>query len=228
MRSLVDETGRIPPDGLTRAKAHLQAMRRQAALAATQPVAGISRGAWTWKGPGNIGGRTRSLAFSPANPSTIFAATVGGGIWKTTNGGSSWAPVDDFLANLAVTTIVFKPGEPATLLAGTGEGFFNFDAIRGAGIFRSTDGGTTWSQLPSTRNFNYDFVNRIAFSADGSIALAATGTGLFRSVDGGATWSATPVFTPATFAGQNPTMTDVKFLPGSSTFAVASGFRGKA
>ena len=229
LRSLVDENGVIPADGLARARAHVQGMRRQGALAANQPVAGISRGAWTWKGPGNIGGRTRALAFSPTAPATIFAATVGGGIWKTTNGGASWAPVDDFLANLAVTTIVFKPGEPATLLAGTGEGFFNFDAIRGAGIFRSTDGGTTWAQLPSTANVNYSFVNRLAFSADGSIALAATGSGVFRSVDGGATWSATPVpFNPAIFPGQNPVFTDVKFLPGSSTLAVASGYRGSA
>ena len=60
-------------------------------------------GTWQSIGPGNVGGRTRALLIDPVNPDVMYAAAVAGGIWKTTNGGNSWAPLNDFLANIAVT-----------------------------------------------------------------------------------------------------------------------------
>ena len=101
--------------------------------------AGISNSSWTWLGPGNIGGRVRAVVIDPSNTNNMFAGSVGGGIFKSTNGGASWAPVNDFMANLAVSTIVMKPGLPTTMFAGTGEGFYNADGIRGAGVFTSID-----------------------------------------------------------------------------------------
>jgi hypothetical protein len=222
--SLKDENGFIPPDGLMKARAHANEMRALRLSGAAPPLAGISRDGWTWKGPGNIGGRTRALAIDPANANNILAGTVAGGIWRSTNAGASWAPVDDFMANLAVTSIVYRPGSPNTLYAATGEGFFNGDAIRGAGIFRSIDNGVTWTQLASTANANFYYVNRLAFSADGSMLLAATGTGVWRSADGGVSWGAGAVLT----IYGNSTVTDVKFLSGSSTQAVAAGYTGIA
>ena len=55
------------------------------------------------------------------------------------------------------------------MYAGTGEGFYNTDGIRGAGVFTSTDGGTTWTQLPSTANASWFYVNKLAMSPDGAI-----------------------------------------------------------
>ena len=217
-----DETGTIRPNGLMIAKGQADAMRerqrRRFAGFAPQEIpsiAGINNGTWTWIGPGNIGGRTRALAIHPTNPQVILAGGVAGGIWRTSNAGASWAPVDDFMANLAVSCIVYKPGDPSKVFAGTGEGFFNGDAIKGAGIFQSDDGGITWRQLPSTTGPGETFtlVNRLAFSADGSVLLAAA-SGVRRSVDNGASW----VPTLATL------VTDVRFLPGSSTAAVAVGY----
>jgi hypothetical protein len=228
MLSYRDENGYIPPDGLMKAKAHVNEMRALAASGAAPPAAGISRGGWTWKGPGNIGGRTRAIAIDPANANNILAGTVGGGIWRSTNAGASWAPVDDFMANLAVTSIVYQPGSPGIVYAGTGEGFFNGDAIRGAGIFRSADNGLTWTQLPSTANSNFFFVNRLAFSADGSILLAATSTGVRRSLDGGTSWGSGPVLTLTGSGFGGVVATDVKFLTSSNTLAVASGYNGIA
>jgi hypothetical protein len=216
-----DENGNIAPDALMRARRQLDAMRaREAELrrlnpGAPQEIAGVSPGAWAWVGPGNVGGRTRALAIHPTTTSTIFAGGVSGGIWKTTNNGGVWAVVADFMANLAVTSIVYRPGDPSTMFASTGEGFFNFDAIQGAGIFKSIDGGTTWPQLPSTANSNFFWVNRIAFSADGNTLLAATRSGLYRSTDLGASWSLRLT------AGNG--LLDVEFLPGSNTHAVAGG-----
>jgi hypothetical protein len=212
----LDENGEIPDGALMRAKAQVDNLR------AAQPwrpyAAGITRSNWAWLGPGNIGGRIRAVAIHPATTSTIFIGSVSGGIWKTTNSGAAWSVVDDFMANLAVTSIVFQPGAPSTMYASTGEGFINFDAIRGAGIFKSTDGGVNWAQLASTANLNFYYVNRLAFSANGSILLAATrDTGMWQSVDGGNLW------TSAT--GDAAAMLDVKFIPGSNTLAVAGGRR---
>jgi hypothetical protein len=70
------------------------------------------------------------------------------------------------------------------MYAGTGEGFFPGDAIRGAGVFKSTDGGTTWAQLGSTSTSGFWYVNRLASSPDGGTLLAATWDGIFQSTNG--------------------------------------------
>ena len=217
-----DENGRIPRDGLLRARAQADVMRRASRDLAARDVssgsindaAGISRSAWSWIGPSNIGGRVRAVVIHPSSPSTILTGGVAGGIWKSTNGGTTWRVIDDFLANLAVSTMVYRPSEPNRLYVGTGEGFFNADSIRGAGVFVSTDTGESWSQLGSTANVDFDFVNRLAFSADGNTLLAATRTGLFRSTDLGGSWAKVL---------DQPNMLDVKFIAGSSGQVVAAG-----
>jgi hypothetical protein len=143
-KSLVDENGVIDPDGLTRAKAHVDAMR------AAQPPqdAGVTPASWTSLGPGNYGGRIRSFLIDPADPNRMFIGSVSGGIWMTTTGGTNWSPINDFMANLAVASMVMS-ADATTMYAGTGEGFFNGHSARGAGVFKSIDRGVTWSQLPS-------------------------------------------------------------------------------
>lgn len=186
LESLRDERGNIDPDGLTRAHRHLARMK---AATGESPVAGLEPGYWTAMGPGNIGGRLRAVAIHPTDTQKIWVGSVAGGIWATTNGGAYWAPVNDFMANLAVTSIIFDPSDPNVMYAATGEGFFNADAIRGAGVFKSTNGGVGWSQLASTANSNFIFVNRLAISPNGLTLLAATSTGIWRSLDGGAVWN---------------------------------------
>src|SRR5262249_4294869 len=62
-------------------------------------------GSWTQLGPGNIGGRTRGFVINPGTPSTMYAAGVAGGVWRTTDSGSSWAPLTDLIANIAVNSL---------------------------------------------------------------------------------------------------------------------------
>jgi photosystem II stability/assembly factor-like uncharacterized protein len=154
---------------------------------------------WEWLGPGNVGGRIRAIVIDPADPDIIYVGTASGGIWKTTNHGRDWTPLDDFMASLAVGCLVMHPTRSNILYAGTGEGFFNdlagttnTAAVRGAGIFKSTDSGRTWEQLDSTADHPaFWFVNRLAIPPAprlNTIILAATHTGLFRSDDGGRTW----------------------------------------
>lgn len=148
-----------------------------------------SLGQWTPLGPGNIGGRTRVILIHPDKPEILYAAGVAGGVWKSANGGDRWEPLTDFLPNLAVATMLMDPADPNTIYAGTGEGFGNFDAVRGAGILKTTDGGETWTQLESTNNADFYYVFKLVASRKDSRRIyAATRTGIFRSMDAGETW----------------------------------------
>ncbi len=164
-------------------------------LNATAAAGGLL-GNWSNLGPTNQGGRTRQLLIDPTNPSIMYAASVGGGVWKSTNGGGSWNQLTDLvLPNIAVSSLAMDPSNPQVLYAGTGEGFFNGDAIRGNGIYKTTDGGATWVALSATVPTpgvagTFSYVNQIVVSARYPSRLyAATRTGLYRSNDSGATWS---------------------------------------
>jgi|CXWL01.1.fsa_nt_gi photosystem II stability/assembly factor-like uncharacterized protein len=177
-------------------------------LPGTDPGAEQSLGAWTFLGPDNIGGRTRALLIHPTKPLTMWAAGVGGGVWKTTTGGLGWTPQTDALPNIAVSALALDPKNPNVLYAGTGEGTFNTDAIRGLGMYKTTDGGTTWSQLAATKVPDFQYVTDIVVSkSDSKRVYVSTRKsdaiyrvndqgeivgyyrpGVFRSLDGGATF----------------------------------------
>jgi Fibronectin type III domain/RTX calcium-binding nonapeptide repeat (4 copies)/Domain of unknown function DUF11 len=182
----------VPAGAFARADRQLDAMavaQAQAPAAAATGGAGLARANWSWLGPGNVGGRIRALVVDPRNLQTIWIGGVAGGIWKSVDGGGSWKPEDDFMANLAVSTLVISPADSNVLYAGTGESFVS-SGLRGNGVFKSVDGGTSWTQLPSTAGADWLYVNRLAIDPrDARVLLAATSTGLFRSVDAGVSWT---------------------------------------
>ena len=147
-------------------------------------------GEWQELGPGNIGGRTRALVIHPTETDIMYTAGVAGGVWKSDNAGESWQPLSDLATNLAVTTLSLDPTNPDVIYAGTGEGFFNSDALRGDGIFKSTDAGVTWEQISSTAsNEHFHYTNKVVHSPNDNQRLyAATRSGVQRSNDGGETW----------------------------------------
>jgi photosystem II stability/assembly factor-like uncharacterized protein len=150
--------------------------------------AAASLGAWSSLGPGNIGGRTRTLVIDSRRPEVMYAGGVAGGVWKTTNGGESWFPLADLMANLAITSLAMDPANSNVLYAGTGEGF-TVVGVRGNGIFKTTDGGSRWTRLASTQNASFHYVNDIVVSPrSGSRLYAATHTGVWRSTNGGRSW----------------------------------------
>ena len=155
-------------------------------------IPGIS---WKERGPDNVAGRTRSLVVSSLDPSgqTVFAAGVGGGIWKTTNisaAAPNWTPVNDLFANIAITTIAQDPSDGNLMYFGTGEGWSNADAVRGDGIWKSTDGGATFTQMAGTgSNANFHFVNKIVVHPITGDVYAATNNGLFRYTIASGIWT---------------------------------------
>jgi hypothetical protein len=223
-----DENGHYDPNDLLKARNYVQTMPLIPGVwspsGATGPTDGSDpdaiTAAWEDIGPGNIGGRVRSLLIDPANPSNLFAGAVAGGIWRSTNGGALWSPVNDFLPNLAVTCMALDRLNPSVMYAGTGEFFTTAnDGTQGAGVFQSTDGGATWKQLSSTATTEWQFVNGLDVSpANSQIVLAAQTNGLYRSTNAGATWT-----------NVNPDFAQgVKFDPNNGNLAIAGGFDGLA
>ena len=179
----------------------LRAQEQRKALVAAAPAmheksAGLQPAQWQALGPSNVGGRVRSLAFDPRDPSRLLAGTASGGLWISPDGGSTWSPNNDFLPNLSISAIVFDPSNAAIVYAGTGEASAG---LVGVGVFKSTDGGNTWRYLAATNpdaNLDWRFVNRLAIDPSSPQVLLAgvtndnlTSGAIYRSTDGGASWT---------------------------------------
>src|SRR6185312_9177913 len=113
---------------------------------------------WMSLGPApiNVGGslayagRINSIALHPTDPQTLYVGTATGGVWKTTNAGTSWAPLTDDQPCLAMGSVVIDPVNPLIVYAGTGEENFSLDSYQGCGVLVSKDGGTTWANSSTT------------------------------------------------------------------------------
>lgn len=181
----------------------------------------------TRAGNGTASGRIRAIWIDLADPTyhTVWVGGIDGGIWKTTNISASpatWSPVNDLLSNLAVSSICQDPlGTKDTMYFGTGEKTFNADAVRGGGIFKSTDHGVTWNLLPSTTSF-YN-VSKIICDTLGNVYVSTIGNGkgIQRSTDGGNTW------TNITPSGLNANVTDMK-LSRNGRLHIVCGYNGGA
>ena len=185
-------TGTVPRERLFAAMRYVDQLR---ASSQNNRVAGALSMNWQERGPANVGGRTRTLLIDKNDVSgkTVFAGSVGGGLWKTTDitlANPIWIPVNDLFSNIAIVSLCQDALVPNTMYFGTGEGNFNADAIRGDGIWKSTDGGNTFTQLAATAgNINFRYVNRMVVHPVTSDVYAACGGGLYRSQNGGTTWT---------------------------------------
>ena len=160
-------------------------------------------------GPANIGGRTRSIWVDPRNDNVLLAAAISGGIWRSENAGSSWTPLNDHQESLMASCITHNPFNPDIVYYGTGESRANSADVNGSGVFKSTDGGKSFSQLASSKNrAGFDAIWDIQHSLDDSNTLfvGTHGKGLHRSLDGGNTWE-------QSFAGGNNIVNDILILP---------------
>ena len=149
-------------------------------------------------------GRTRTIAVHPTDPDILYLGAASGGIWKTTDRGTTWTELDDFLPSLSVTSIIVHPTNSDTLYAATGESILagtQAQSSPGAGIFRSINGGNTWKLAKAIDPLDlsqFYWVNKIAFDPADPSSFYATSNGtsqafphnsnrLFRFDDNGET-----------------------------------------
>ena len=159
---------------------------------------------WNDRGPGNVAGRARGIIVDPDDPDglTWFIASVGGGIWKTDDGGAHWRALTEELLYLAVQSLAMAASDHDIIYAGTGESFFSSCMMNGNGVMKSIDRGETWTLLASTQDDpRFNNISRIIVSpTDPDLVLISATTGMyklevsstssiFRSTDGGATWT---------------------------------------
>ena len=142
-------TGKPTPQNIAIVRKQLEDVRLEA-LASGRSPGDASDNAWVERGPTNVGGRTRAIMFDPndATNETVFAGGVSGGLWKNTNISNalaSWTRVS-IPENLAVSCISVDPNNSNTFYVGTGESYVGGD-VNGDGVWKSTDGGTTWSNI---------------------------------------------------------------------------------
>lgn len=136
---------------------------------------------------GLVSGRINSLAIDPRNPSTLYVAAAGGGVWKSTNRGKRWVPLTDQLPSLASGAVAVDPfsGE---VWYGTGELNFCRDCYYGAGVYRSRDGGGNWTRV-NPENFLSSPTSVLAFDPQNQGTLfIGRATALWKSTDGGQSW----------------------------------------
>jgi photosystem II stability/assembly factor-like uncharacterized protein len=101
---------------------------------------------------------------------------------------NTWAPINDKFAALSVTQVVYDPSNTQTFYFCTGEGWFNADAVRGAGLWKSTDGGDTWNHLLSTDSSYFYYCQDMMVANNGDVYVTTRDSGLMRSQDGGSSW----------------------------------------
>lgn len=168
-----------------------------------------ANGDWTFVGPSttvtnnpdadlNGLGRVDRLAFHPTNSSIIFAGTPSGGLWKTTDGGSNWTCLTNFIPSLGISGIVVSHANANTIYVLTGDGDTYFDNTflylfgylqLSVGVLVSYDGGINWQQTGQLTTNEFSGFRLIQHPTNANILFAATSDGLYRTTNGGQIWT---------------------------------------
>jgi photosystem II stability/assembly factor-like uncharacterized protein len=154
---------------------------------------------WRSIGPANTGGRVDDVAIArvPGMPDAIYVATASGGIFKSTNQGTSWTPVFDSVdAMMSIGDIAVAPSDPKIVWAGTGESNNRQSSSWGDGIYRSLDAGRTWKAmgLADTRHIGRVLIHPsnpdvVYVAAVGHLWGSNSERGVFKTIDGGQKWT---------------------------------------
>ncbi|MEM1452499.1 MAG: glycosyl hydrolase, partial [Planctomycetota bacterium] len=164
-------------------------------------------------GPAFMSGRISDLAVHPDDQSTWYAAVGSGGVWKTTNAGTTWTPVFDDQPSYSIGCVTIDPSAPSTVWVGTGENVSGRHVGFGDGIYRSTDGGASWEArgLEASEHIGSIVVHPddsdvVWVAAQGPLWSGGGERGVYRTDDGGATW--TCVLSAGEYTGANEVVLD--------------------
>lgn len=146
-------------------------------------------------GPAVNSGRISDLAVHPKDKSTWYVATSYGGVWKTTNAGTTFSPIFDDQGTSSIGTVTLDPQDPLVVWVGSGENNSQRSVGWGDGVYRSPDGGKTWENMGLKASEHIGSVivdprdSKVVFvAAQGPLWASGGDRGVYRTVDGGRTW----------------------------------------
>src|SRR5437762_6839198 len=147
-------------------------------------------------GPAIASGRVVGFAVHPNDRSHYYVAVASGGVWKTTNAGTTWAPVFDREGSYSVGCVVLDPKNPHVVWVGTGENNSQRSVGYGDGVYKSTDGGRTWQNvgLKASEHIGKILIDprdsdTVYVAAQGPLWSPGGDRGLYKTTDGGKTWA---------------------------------------
>src|SRR5262249_33994377 len=177
-------------------------------------------------GPAIMGGRIDDLAVVESNPHIIYVATASGGLWKTTNNGTTWEPLFDNESHSSIGDVTLAPSNPDIVWVGTGEQNNRQSSSWGNGVYKSTDGGKTWTNMGLKDSHH---IGRIVIhpSNPNIVYVAAAGhlwgpnkeRGLYKTTDGGKSWTNTK------FINQDTGFIDVAMDPEDANVLYAAAYQ---
>jgi photosystem II stability/assembly factor-like uncharacterized protein len=181
---------------------------------------------WRSIGPANMGGRVDDIAVVESDPSIIYLGFATGGIWKSTNNGTTWSPIFDTYPVSSIGDIAITPSNPDVIYVGTGESNNRQSSSFGAGVYKSLDGGKTFQEagLKDTQSIGRIVVHpkdpNIAYvAAVGHLFGPNQERGLYKTTDGGKTWTNTK------FIDENTGFTDVVMDPTNPNVLIAASYQ---
>src|SRR6476469_7514855 len=179
--------------GVAVALGDVRTARSQTAASATN-AAFFSDMRWRSIGPPRSG-YISAPAGVPGDPTTYYIGTPEGGVWKTTNAGTTWKPIFDDMHVPSIGAVAVAPSEPNTVYVGTGNQS-GWSFTPGDGVYKTTDGGRTWTNtgLRTSQYIGAIFVdphnaNTVLVAAQGGRGGGAGERGVYRTTDGGRAWT---------------------------------------
>ncbi len=178
---------------------------------------------WRSVGPAVAGGRVPAVAGTASDPNLYYIGAAGGGVWKSDNGAATWTPVFEKEPVSAIGAVTIDPTNENVVWVGTGESNPRNDVTYGDGVYKTTDGGKTWTNmgLQATRHISRILVdpknpNHVIVGAFGDPFRDSTDRGVYTTDDGGKTW------TKSLYVGPQSGAAELAMDPNDSSVIFAS------